>query len=128
MNIQDPKTTTIEFRKVYLSDLKAVISIYQKKTKAPIAMELTSEFGLPLSVAVENNEVIGVAFASINDLGKVVLNAQVVPTFETAYIGNKLETEAAHILYSTFENIKKDHTPLKNSILQLVGWLNKCAN
>lgn len=128
MNIQDPKTTTIKFRKVYLSDLKAVISIYHKKIAAPIAMELTSDFGLPLSVAVENNEVIGVAFASINEQGKVVLNAQVVSAFETAYVGNTLEAEAENILYSTFENVKKDHTPLKNSIQQLVGWLNKCAN
>ena len=128
MNIQDPKTTRIEFRKVYLSDLKAVISIYQKKTKASIAMELTSDFGLPLSVAVDNNEVIGVAFASINELGKVVLNAQVLSTFETVHIENTLEAAAENILYATFENINKDHTPLKNSIQQLVGWLNKCAN
>ncbi|MBC8985025.1 hypothetical protein H9X96_04470 [Pedobacter sp. N36a] len=128
MNIQNPKTTTIKFRKVYLSDLKAVISIYHKKIEAPIAMELTSDFGLPLSLAVDHNEVIGVAFASINEQGKVVLNAQVVPTFETAYVEDTLEAEAENILYSTFENIKKDHTPLKHSIQQLVGWLNKCAN
>lgn len=128
MNAQDSKTTTIEFRKVYLSDLKAVINIYQKINMEPIAKELTSDFGLPLSVAIDNNEVIGVAFASINELGKVVLNAQVVKRFEDAAIGNRLESQAENILHSTFENIRKDHTPLKNSIQQLVSWLNKCAN
>lgn len=128
MNAQDSKTTTIEFRKVYLSDLKAVINIYQKINMEPIAKELTSDFGLPLSVAIDNNEVVGVAFASINELGKVVLNAQVVKRFEDAAIGNRLESQAENILHSTFENIRKDHTPLKNSIQQLVSWLNKCAN
>lgn len=128
MNAQDSKTTTIEFRKVYLSDLKAVINIYQKINMERTAKELTSDFGLPLSVAIDNNEVIGVAFASINELGKVVLNAQVVKRVEDAAIGNRLESQAENILHSTFENIRKDHTPLKNSIQQLVSWLNKCAN
>lgn len=128
MNTQDAKTTTVEFRKVYLSDLKAVINIYQKISMEPIAKELTSDFGLPLSVAIDNDEVIGVAFASINESGKVVLNAQVVKRFEDDAIGNSLEAQAENILYSTFENIRTDHTPLKNSIQQLVSWLNKCAN
>lgn len=128
MKAQDPKNTNIEFRKVYLSDLNVVIRIHQKMTNEPLTNQLTGDFGFPLSIAIDKNEVVGFAFASINELDEVVLNSHFVKEFDDVSIVNKLEGKAASILHSTFEQLKEDRMPLKNAIQQLIGWLNICAN
>lgn len=128
MKDQDPKITNIKFQKVYLSDLNAVIRIYQKMSKEPVTKQLTGHFGFPLSIAIDNNEVIGFAFASVNEMEQVVLNSHYIKEIDDLSIINKLEAKAESVLYATFEHLKEDHTPLKNSIQQLVEWLNICAN
>lgn len=122
MNIEELNTTNIEFRKVYLSDLNAVLRIYKKEDK-----KLTAHFGLPLSVATENNEIIGFASASLNELNEMQLNAHCIKVSADSAIINRLKEQAKNVLHSTFENIENDRSQLKISIQQLVGWLNKCS-
>ncbi|WEK21014.1 MAG: hypothetical protein P0Y49_07660 [Candidatus Pedobacter colombiensis] len=124
MNRQDHKTKDIEFRKVYLSDLNAVVTLYQSSQIT--ATKLTTDFGLPLSIASQGNEIIGFGFASINKLGEVTLNSRCIKLADDLGIGNTLEEQAKKTLHSTFEDIRGDHTKLKHSIQKLVDWLNNC--
>lgn len=127
MNKQDPKTMNIKFRKVYLSDLNAIKSIYKKWSKEPATEKLTAHFGLPLSIATENNKIIGFASASVNELDEIKLNAHGENVSDDLYIEKGLEKQAEIVLSATFKNITEDQSQLKNSINQLVDWLNKCA-
>lgn len=123
----DPTTPNIQFRKVYLSDLNVLVRISQQYSKAPIGKPLTSHFGFPLSIAIALDEVIGFAFASINEMDEVILNAHCLKG-EDAIIGARLKLEAEGVLEATFADIKTNRSPLKNSIEQLVDWLNICSN
>ncbi|WP_316838610.1 hypothetical protein [Pedobacter gandavensis] len=129
MKEQDPKCNHIEFRKVYLSDLNALIRLYknQGQNQQSAVHQLTANFGLPLSVALNNKEVIGFAFASFNELDELMLSTHTLSSRD-AFIDQKLKAEAEITLHTTFTGLKQDHTPLKIAIEQLVSWLNTCSN
>jgi len=135
MNKQNYRSANLEFRKVYLSDMRSVINLYQKTNKTSIfneqlpqnqVIKLTTDFGLPLSIVSEDKEVIGFAFATINELDEVVLNSRGVQQAEPSAIGDELIAEAKRTLYATFGDLQDDNTKLKNSIYKLVDWLNTC--
>jgi hypothetical protein len=117
------KTRNVEFRKVYLSDLNAVMRLYQLSQQT--GTKLTADFGLPLSIASDGNEVIGYGFAAINQLGEVTLNSH-CKVVEDLSIGHTLEEQAKKTLHSTFENVGEDNAKFKHSVLRLVDWLNNC--
>lgn len=134
MNEQNHRDTNLEFRKVYLSDMRSVINLYQK-TETSIfngqlptdeAINLTADFGLPLSIVSEDKEVIGFAFAAINEQNEVVLNSRGLQQPDPSKIGNELIEQAKRTLYATFGDLQDDNTKLKNSIHKLVDWLNTC--
>lgn len=126
MKDQDAKSP-IEFRKVYLSDLKTLISIYQHTNERLAACELTAHFGFPLNIATQQNKIIGFAFASITESEETMIGAHCLNATD-ADLADALKAEAEKTLYATFEGIGQDSTPLKNSIAQLLSWLNVCAN
>lgn len=135
MNKQNYRSANLEFRKVYLSDMRSVINLYQKTNKTSIfneqlpqnqVIKLTTDFGLPLSIVSEDKEVIGFAFATINELDEVVLNSRGVQQADPPAIEDELIAEAKRTLYATFGDLQDDNTKLKNSIYKLVDWLNTC--
>jgi hypothetical protein len=124
MKAQNHRSTNLEFRKVYLSDMRSVINLYQSPQDK--AIRLTADFGLPLSIASEGKKVIGFAFATINELDEVVLNSRGVQQPDPSNIEDELIKEAKRTLYATFGDLQDDNTKLKNSIHKLVDWLNTC--
>lgn len=134
MNEQNHRDTNLEFRKVYLSDMRSVINLYQKTETSVFndqlppdqAINLTADFGLPLSIVSEDKEVIGFAFAAINEQNEVVLSSRGLQKPEPSKIGNELIEQAKRTLYATFGDLQDDNTKLKNSIHKLVDWLNTC--
>lgn len=131
MKEQNHKNKQLEFRKVYLSDMRSVINIYQKtnqnsshhdQTKQDKTIRLTTDFGLPLSVASNENEVVGFAAVHINQLGEIIWNS----SSDDLNIEHELIEQAKRTLYDTFENVQEDHSKLKISIEKLVDWLNTC--
>ncbi|NQX40942.1 hypothetical protein HQN84_18980 [Pedobacter steynii] len=124
MKAQNHRSTNLEFRKVYLSDMRSVINLYQSPQGK--AIKLTADFGLPLSIVSEDHKVIGFAFASINELDEVVLNSRGVQQPDPSNIGDELIAEAKRTLYATFGDLQDDNTKLKKSIHKLVDWLNTC--
>lgn len=126
MNEREARITNIEFRKVYLSDLNSIINIYRKTDHIAVTKPLTIHFGLPLSVAVQQDEIIGFAAAVLDEHGQTKLNSYGINVLGDQSIGSELEEQAANILQATFEHIREDHSPLEHAIYQLTGWLNKC--
>ena len=115
--------------------MRSVINLYQKTTERPIyhhqlpqdqTINLTTDFGLPLSIVSDDKEVIGFAFATINEQDEVVLNSRGLQQHVPSNIGDELIAEAKRTLYATFGDLKEDKTKLKNSIHRLVDWLNTC--
>ncbi|WP_316823116.1 hypothetical protein [Pedobacter gandavensis] len=129
MKEQETNYSQIQFRKVYLSDLNALIRLYknQGQNQQPTVHQLTENFGLPLSIALNGEEIIGFAFASINQLDELMLSTHTLSVAD-AFIDQKLKSQAEVTLHTTFTGLKQDHTPLKIAIEQLVSWLNTCAN
>ncbi|MNK20194.1 hypothetical protein D3C87_384290 [compost metagenome] len=123
MKEQNHKTNGIEFRKVYLSDLGAVMRLYQLSQQN--TAKLTADFGLPLSVASNGNEIVGYGFAAVNQLGEVTVKSHFKGA-EDLSMGCTLEEQAKKTLHSTFENAEEDHAKLKHVIQRLVDWLNNC--
>ncbi|SHE52115.1 hypothetical protein [Pedobacter caeni] len=131
MKEQNDKNKQLEFRKVYLSDMRSVINMYQKtnqdssthdQTKKDKTIRLTTDFGLPLSVASKENEVVGFAAVHINASGELIWDSSA----DDLNIEHQLIEQAKITLYDTFENVQKDHSKLKISIEKLVDWLNTC--
>ncbi|MBB2147599.1 hypothetical protein [Pedobacter gandavensis] len=126
MNDQDPKNTNIEIRKVYLADLNTLIRIYQMKNQRSATQALTAHFGLPLSVAICNKEVLGFAAAALNASDELTVVAHCIK--EDHEMGSLLKLQAKKTLEETFTSIKQDHTPFKNAVQHLLSWLNTCSN
>lgn len=104
--------------------MRSVINIYQPTQGKTI--KLTADFGLPLSIVSEDKEVIGFAFATINEQDEVVLNSRGRQQEVPSDIGDELIEEAKRTLYATFGDLQDDNTKLKKSIHKLVDWLNTC--
>lgn len=125
MNVKEPNTANIEFREIHFSDLNSVISIYKKRTPDSASGKLTIGFGLPSSIATENNEIVGFASASLGETDEIKVNTYIVKTVGSLYVENMLKKHAEEALHSRFGNFEKDTLSLKNSIHQLVLWLNR---
>lgn len=115
--------------------MRSVINLYQKTTEHSIynhqlpqdqTIKLTADFGLPLSIVSDDKEVIGFAFAIINEQDEVVLNSRGLQQHVPSNIGDELIEEAKRTLYATFGDLQENNTKLKNSIHRLVDWLNTC--
>ncbi|WP_316776868.1 hypothetical protein [Pedobacter antarcticus] len=125
MNVEVPHNASIKFRDIHFSDLNSVISIYKKKTQESVTDKLTARFGLPSSIAIDNNEIIGFASASLNETDEIKVDTYIVKTVGNLYVENMLKQHAEKALYSRFGDFEKDNISLKSSIHQLVVWLNK---
>lgn len=125
MNVEAPHNASIKFRDIHFSDLNSVISIYKKKTQESVTDRLTVSFGLPSSIATENNKIIGFASASLNETDEIKVEAYSMKTVGGLYVENMLKQHAEKALHSRFGNFEKDNISLKSSIHQLVVWLNK---
>ncbi|RQO65308.1 hypothetical protein DBR43_31175 [Pedobacter sp. KBW06] len=135
MKEHNHNSTNLEFRKVYLSDMRSVINLYQKTTERSVnnqqlpqdqTIKLTADFGLPLSIVSDDKEVIGFAFATINEQDEVVLNSRGLQQHIPSSIGDELIEEAKRTLDATFGDLQENNTKLKHSIYKLVDWLNTC--
>lgn len=135
MKEHNHNSTNLEFRKVYLSDMRSVINLYQKTTERSVnnqqlpqdqTIKLTADFGLPLSIVSDHKEVIGFAFATINEQDEVVLNSRGLQQDIPSAIGDELIEAAKRTLDATFGDLQENNTKLKHSIYKLVDWLNTC--
>jgi|GEM_PF-3518770 len=123
------------YRKVYLSDLSAVLDIYkgtQTQTldgEHPALIEkLTTQFGLPLAIAECGNELIGFTSAKMNDLEEIEFTSYYKYGIGQTQIQPNLEQMAINTFNSTFNNGTGAGKKLKYAAQRLAEWLNKCLS
>lgn len=109
------------YRKVYLSDLRAVLNIYQEKGE-----KLTTHFGLPLAIAEHSNDVIGFASAKLNELEEVEFAFYYKNDVGHSEIQPMLEKWTRSTFNTTFAHSPEGGQKLKQASQRLTEWLNKC--
>lgn len=83
----------IQFNNVYISELSHVVSIYKNAT-TKISSEnskLSSHFGLPLIIAVNDNQLIGFAPATLDLSDEIEMNCFFSEESAETEIGNQLK-------------------------------------
>ncbi len=118
---------TIQFGNVYISELSKVVSIY-KNAMTKISPEnnnkLSSHFGLPLMIAINDNQPIGFASATLSVSGEIEMNCFFSEETAEAEVENQLKEKAYRNFYRTYDNSETGKQQLKASIDRLVYWLN----
>lgn len=121
----------INYRKVYLSDLKAALNIYKMAKSTDIQPladeELTTQFGLPLAIAECGNEMIGFTSAKINDLKEIEFISYYKNGTGQTEIHPNLEQTAKNTFNSTFNTGPGAEKKLRDAAHILIDWLNKCS-
>lgn len=122
-------------RQVYLSDLRAVLAIYQDNkqetevVKHSFATEkLTEHFGLPLAVAEYKKELVGFASAKLAESEEIEIAFYFKKKVGQINIQPLLEQQAISNFNSTFDKEEKALEQLKQASQSLVTWLNKCSS
>lgn len=116
----------IQFDNVYISELSQVVSIYKNAT-IKISSEnnkLSSHFGLPLMIAMNEDQLIGFASATLDLSGEIEMNCFFSEAPGETEIENQLKEKAYRNFYRTYDNSETGKQLLKASIDRLVYWLN----
>lgn len=127
MNGFTKKTDEVTYRKVYLSDLKAVLDIYQETKSNDPSEKLTMQFGLPLAIAEHSNELIGFASAQCNELEEVEITSYYKNGIGQSNTQPFLEELAKSTVNSSFDIGPQAVKKIKNATERLVRWLNHCS-
>ncbi len=122
MKAQNPASGIISFRKIYLSDLNTIVDIYKNVRNEIPSAELTTEFGLPLGVAVQNKEIIGFVSATVKEPDELKLITHASNGSMQLPVRETLEAQATQILQTDFENTCQ----IKRAVDRLTDWLNVC--
>lgn len=124
-------TTNILFDQVNLSSLKSVVNIYQNKRNdndydGQKMLPFTNHFGLPLSIASFENQIIGYAFVKFNKDGETEINSYWKKEFYSIEAEHDLKFHAKKTFDSTFKEQETRAIKIQNATDRLLNWLNNC--
>ncbi len=121
----------IQYDNVYISELNKIVGIYKNamtKISSPGKQhqdnKLSSHFGLPLTIAVNDKQLIGFASATLNQSGEVEMNCFFSDEPDETNVEQELKEKAFLNFYQTFDNSETGKKQLKASVERLVYWLN----
>lgn len=121
------------YRNVYLSDLRQVLTIYEETTQHQAAEKdsfpagkLTERFGLPLAIAESKDELIGFTSAKTNNLKEVEFTSYYKKGTSKTEIQPILEQLARSTFNATFNSRPQPEEKLEYAAQKLTAWLNKC--
>lgn len=125
------RTATLQFDPINMSSLKSVLTIYHNKmsSKADFEIrssEVTSNLGLPLSIASFENKVIGYAFVVINKMGDPEINSYWEKDHYTIEVEKDLKFHAQSTFLATFHDTETRTIKIQNATERLHNWLNFC--
>lgn len=134
MVVQTNEQNNLEFRAVYLSDLKSIINLYRESESDEILagskQQLTEHFGLPLNLVAQHSKIIAYSFINIDGMEEASVQFRIHKEFEQSDIGKKLSqfTAAAHVnSFGLVDGLAfSDRAGIQKSVKRLVDWLNRC--
>lgn len=114
----------LSFRAVTISDLNAIVKLYQQQETNSFTENttLTNQFGLPLYVAEWNNKIVGYSYAAATNSNDYSLKTNIDTTFSHYPINENLMLESKLFFKSEWQN--STNKRLTTAINQLVNWLN----
>lgn len=114
----------LSFRAVTITDLNAIISLYQQQNTSftESNLQFNHQFGLPLYVAEWDNEIVGYSYVATTNSDDYCLKTTINTTFSNYPINEHLILESEIFFESEWQN--DSHKKLKIAIDQLVNWLN----
>jgi len=124
MESNSTQQQNLSFRAVTLSDLNAIVKLYQQQqtTVSTDNSPLTNHFGLPLYVAECNNQIIGYSYAATNQPNDYCLKTHIDTNFSKSPINESLMLESEVFFKNEWQNASNRN--LTVAIDQLVNWLN----
>lgn len=113
----------LSFRAVTISDLNAIIGLYQQQNTSITETNsaFNHHFGLPLYVAELNNKIVGYSYATIQS-EDYCLKTYIDTNFSNHPIGENLMLESEAFFKNEWQNTSNRNLTL--AIDQLVNWLN----
>jgi hypothetical protein len=126
--METTKKSPVQFDPIYITSLKSVVNIYQSKIydNKSYSSQIAKDFGLPLSIASVNNEVIGYAFVLINKTGEPEINSYWEKEFYTIEAEKDLKFHAQNIFQTVFKDPETRTIKIQNATERLSNWLNVC--
>lgn len=118
---------TIQFGNVYISELSKVVNIYKNATTNISTQnnnKLSSHFGLPLIIAMNEDQLIGFASATLGLSGEIEMNCFFSEESGETEVENQMKEKAYRNFYRTYDNSETGKQQLKASVDRLVYWLN----
>ncbi len=114
----------LNFRAVTITDLNAIISLYQQQNTSftESNLQFNHHFGLPLYVVEWDNEIVGYSYVATTNSDDYCLKTTINTTFSNYPINEHLILESEIFFESEWQN--DSHKKLKIAIDQLVNWLN----
>lgn len=135
MNTQNDIIEKTKIRRVYLSDLHHIQSLYTEKytnvsdtntTPQNSRLLLTEDFGLTIALAEYNKEVIGYAAVVMHAGKQTQIQLYFKQGYELTAIEILLNDYAWKVLSSLNESNPNAGFKLENGIGKIASWLNKC--
>lgn len=113
----------LNFRAVTISDLNAIIGLYQQQNTSFTESNslFNHHFGLPLYVAELNNKIVGYSYATIQS-EDYCLKTHIDTTFSNHSIDESLIQESETFFKNEWQNASNKNLTI--AIDQLVNWLN----
>ena len=113
----------LNFRAVTISDLNAIIGLYQQQNTSftESNSQFNHHFGLPLYVAELNNKIVGYSYATIQS-EDYCLKTHIDTSFSNYSINESLMLESEVFFKNEWQNASNRN--LTVAIDQLVNWLN----
>lgn len=114
----------LNFRAVTITDLNAIISLYQQQNTSLIIEKfpLTNHFGLPLYVAECEDKIVGYSYATVTKSDEYYLNTTIDTSFSNNLMNENLIRESELFFKNEWQN--GTNRNLTAAIIQLINWLN----
>jgi hypothetical protein len=110
-------------RPVCLSDLDVIVELYKAglpaNRKTPTDPLFASDFGLPISLILNGNSVVGYTFVRIGADGK--------PEFICSLADTGTSSKITDHLLRPFHELVDSDMDLEKSMSKLIKWLNYCC-
>lgn len=123
------KENSLSVRKVNISDMQAIVSLYNKDQSKKDNSILTEDFGLPIGLIEHDSGIIGYSFIRINERKEQEVHLFISNNFKHTQAHEILiqfTTSSHHYCISKDKINSFDSFQISKAIKKLIHWLNLC--
>jgi hypothetical protein len=127
---KDDKENSLNVRKVTISDMQAIVSLYNTDQSKKDNSTLTEDFGVPIVLIEHGSSIIGYSSIRLNERNEPEVQLMISDHFKHLKAHDKLVQFTAG---SPHYDLSKDNTnsfdslQISKAIKKLIHWLNLCG-